>query len=301
MQLDISSNSLPVYEALASQVRLRILQLISEKEYNITELSEVLGISKAITTKHIQKLEAARLIRCKKRPAKSGVQKIPRLSVDTIEITFPTKIYHSLSKHTFQIPLGHYTNFEVSPTCGLATTSEVVGKLDDPLSFVLPDRVNASLLWFSEGFIEYKIPNTLEEGQHLQMLEISMEISSEFPYSNNIWPSDISFMINDVPVGTWTCPGNYSDVRGFYTPDWWNDDLSQYGLLKHLRVSETNCTIDGEKLSSATLADLHIEKDAFIDFRIRIKEDAVNKGGVTLFGNGFGNHAQDIIVNLYYS
>ena len=29
MQLDISSNSLPVYEALASQVRLRILQLIS--------------------------------------------------------------------------------------------------------------------------------------------------------------------------------------------------------------------------------------------------------------------------------
>ena len=91
MQLDISPNSLPVYEALSSQVRLRILQLISEKDYNITELSEVLGISKAITTKHIQKLEAARLIHCKKRPAKSGVQKIPHLCVDTIEITFPTK------------------------------------------------------------------------------------------------------------------------------------------------------------------------------------------------------------------
>ena len=63
MQLDITPNSLPVYEALASNVRLQILQLISERDYNITELSESLGLSKAIITKHIQKLEETRLIR----------------------------------------------------------------------------------------------------------------------------------------------------------------------------------------------------------------------------------------------
>lgn len=221
--------------------------------------------------------------------------------MDTIDITFPTKIYRSLSKYTSQIPLGHYTNFEVMPTCGLATKTEIVGKLDDPLSFVQPDRVNASLLWFSEGFVEYKIPNALSDNQTLRMIEISMEIASEFPYSNNVWPSDITFLLNQIPVGTWTCPGNFSDVRGFYTPDWWDDNLSQYGLLKHLRINENNCTIDGEALSRVSLSDLHIENCQFINFRIQVAENAQNKGGVTLFGNGFGNHAQDIIVNLYYS
>ncbi len=186
-------------------------------------------------------------------------------------------------------------------TCGLATKTEIVGKLDDPLSFVQPDRVNASLLWFSEGFVEYKIPNALSDNQTLRMIEISMEIASEFPYSNNVWPSDITFLLNQIPVGTWTCPGNFSDVRGFYTPDWWDDNLSQYGLLKHLRINENNCTIDGEALSRVSLSDLHIENCQFINFRIQVAENAQNKGGVTLFGNGFGNHAQDIIVNLYYS
>ena len=161
MQLDISSNSLPIYEALASSVRLELLRLISAGDYSITELSKKLNLSKAIITKHIQKLEAARLITSKKIPGKSGVKKIPHLAVDTIEITFPTQIYHSFSMYTTSIQLGHYTNFEVVPTCGLATAENIVGKLDDPLSFVEPSRVNASLLWFSEGYVEYKIPTWL--------------------------------------------------------------------------------------------------------------------------------------------
>ena len=112
MQLDISSNSLPIYEALASSVRLELLRLISAGDYSITELSKKLNLSKAIITKHIQKLEAARLITSKKIPGKSGVKKIPHLAVDTIEITFPTQIYHSFSMYTTSIQLGHYTNFE---------------------------------------------------------------------------------------------------------------------------------------------------------------------------------------------
>lgn len=301
MQLDISQNSLPIYEALASNVRLELLRLISCHDYSITELSEKLGLSKAIITKHIQKLEAARLITSKKLPGKSGVKKVPHLAVDTIEITFPTKIYHSFSMYTSHVQLGHYTNFEVVPTCGLATAESIVGKLDDPLAFVEPDRVNASLLWFSEGFVEYKIPNNLSEEQVPEMLELSMEIASEFPYSNNAWPSDISFFVNGNHIGTWTCPGNFSDTRGFYTPDWWDDNLSQYGLLKHLRISHTNCTIDGQKISDLSLDDLNIKDSQFINFRIEVSSDAKNKGGVTLFGKDFGNHPQDIIANLYYS
>lgn len=301
MQLDISSNSLPVYEALASSVRLQILTLISNREYNITELSETLHLSKAIITKHIQKLEEAHLVQCKRQPGKSGLQKIPFLAVDNIEISFPSKIYHSYSTHLMKIQLGHYSNFEVSPTCGLATPTEIVGKLDTPFSFVEPNRVNAELLWFSEGFVEYKIPNALTEEQHPELLEISLEIASEFPYSNNVWPSDIYFELNGVRIGTWTCPGNFSDVRGFYTPQWWDDSLSQYGLLKHIRVSHSNSTIDGETLSSITLKDLRLNERQFIDFRIGVDNKAKNKGGITIFGSSFGNHPQDIVAKLFYS
>lgn len=301
MQLDISQNSLPVYEALSSHVRLNILRLISEKEYSVTELSETLHLSKAIITKHIQKLEEAHLIHCKRTPGKSGVKKIPILAVDNIEIQFPSQIYRSYSTYDTNIQVGHYTNFQVFPTCGLATSGNIVGKLDDPLAFVEPERVNASLLWFSEGFVEYKIPNHLTENQQPELLEISMEIASEFPYSNNVWPSDIYFSINGTVIGTWTCPGNFSDVRGFYTPAWWGDNLSQYGLLKHLRISHNNCTIDGEPLSDVTLEDLHIKESQFLDFQIGVSPAAKNKGGLTLFGNGFGNHPQDIVVKLFYS
>lgn len=301
MQLDISQRSLPVYEALSSSVRLNILQLISNKDYSITELAEQLGLSKAIVTKHIQKLEAAHLIGSKKIPGKSGAKKVPHLAVDNIEITFPTKIYHSYQLYSSSIRLGHYSNFEVTPTCGLVTPTEIVSKLDDPLAFVNSARVDASLLWFSEGFVEYKVPNNLTAEQEPQLLEFSMEIASEFPYSNNVWPSDISFYVNNVLIGTWTCPGNFSDARGFYTPDWWDDDLSQYGLLKHIRINDTHCTIDGEDLSEVTLSQLHIKEHQFIDFRIAVASNAINKGGVTLFGKEFGNYPQDIVTNLYYT
>ncbi len=53
----------------------------------------------------------------------------------------------------------------------------------------------------------------LEEDQHLEMLEISMEIASEFPFSNNNWPSDITFSLNNKYLGTWTSPGDFSDIR----------------------------------------------------------------------------------------
>ena len=46
----------------------------------------------------------------------------------------------------------------------------------------------------------------------ITQLTVSAELSSEAPGVNNQWPSDISFSINDVLVGTWTSPGDFGDV-----------------------------------------------------------------------------------------
>lgn len=75
MQLEIDQSSLIVYEALASEVRLKIIQLLSKNKMNIKDLAKELQISSAIVTKHIQKLEDAGIIKTELVPGKSGRQK----------------------------------------------------------------------------------------------------------------------------------------------------------------------------------------------------------------------------------
>lgn len=54
MQLEIDKSSLVVYEALASEVRIKIIQLLSKNKMNIKDLAEELKISSPIVTKHIK-------------------------------------------------------------------------------------------------------------------------------------------------------------------------------------------------------------------------------------------------------
>lgn len=302
MQLYLDNISLEVYKALASETRLTILNLLADTPSTVSALAQTMNISKAIMSRHIKILEDANLIHLSKSFASSDQRKkVYTLRVDKANINFPKKIYLPYEKITSEIKLGYYSDFDVLPSCGLVSNQKVIEALDDPRVFVSNERINASLLWFSDGYVEYKIPNTLEANQHPQMLEISLEIASEFPISNNTWPSDITFTINGIPVGTWTSPGNYSDVRGKLTPKWWNENYSQYGLLKHLRINNADTGIDGEWLSDVRLADLNLEDSQFITLRIGIEKDARNKGGITIFGEDFGNHPQNILLSLFYS
>lgn len=66
MQLQINEESLPVYKALASKTRIKIIQLLSKNKMNIKELAQALGISSAITTMHVKKLEEANIIKSEK-------------------------------------------------------------------------------------------------------------------------------------------------------------------------------------------------------------------------------------------
>lgn len=63
MQLEINQEALPVYEALASNVRIKIIQLLAKNKMNVKELAQELGLSSAIITVHIKKLEEAKIIK----------------------------------------------------------------------------------------------------------------------------------------------------------------------------------------------------------------------------------------------
>ena len=92
---------------------------------------------------------------------------------------------------------------------------------------------------------------------------------------------------------------DFGDKRGRFTPAWWSSDINQYGLLKVLKINQKGSWIDGVKLSNVTLDDLNIGQNS-LDFRIEVSEEDGEPGGLTIYGAGFGNYDQDIIVRLYY-
>ncbi|MBP3953557.1 ArsR/SmtB family transcription factor [Bacillus suaedae] len=300
MQLDISAQSLPVYEALASQVRLNIIHHLSIRPMNIRELADAVSLSSAIMTMHIKKLEKAGIIRTEMIPGKAGIQKLCVLNVDLIEINFPHLEARFNECHQSELSVGHYTDFAVEPTCGLATDQKIIGEFDEPRYFLDPERVNAKVIWFSKGYVEYRIPNFLLSSHRPQELEISLELSSEAPLTNENWPSDISFYLNNIHLGCWTSPGDFGDRPGRYTPSWWPKVINQYGILKLVRITSKGTFLDGNKISEVTIEDVEIRSKQWT-FKISNEDDAAHIGGVTIFGKDFGNYNQDIIFRLFYT
>ena len=288
-------------KALASQPRLAILAYLDDRVVNINEIAKALGMSSSSVTGHIQILERGGLVRTEAKPASHGLQKLCARTFDHITIHLPRVRNQAHKSLQVSMPIGAYSDFQVSPTCGLASEHRIIGIMDDPSSFYEPDRIYAQLVWFRVGYLEYRFPNNLPSGAILQNLELSMEICSEAPLHHLDWPSDITLWINDVEVGTWTSPGDFGGERGQLTPMWWESKDSQYGLLKTWKVSCEEAFIDGVRLGKVCLDDLAISTHPYISVRIGVKPDAYNIGGINIFGEKFGNYPQPIILKLDYT
>lgn len=296
---EIDAASLPLYEALASGVRLDIIRHLSDRSLNIKELAERLGLSSAIVTMHVRKLEAGGLVTTEMVRKEGGTHKMCSLAADHIQIQLPKRQGAQRSYHESVIPVGHYTNFDIYPTCGLATGAKLIGQFDDPRYFLEPERMHAQVLWFGKGFVEYRIPNYLLPGQTPEQIEISMELGSEAPGTNDNWPSDIRFYLNGQSLGIWTSPGDYGGSRGRYTPEWWPISINQYGLLKVLRIDQSGAYIDGQRMSGTSLDDLPLDRNHWT-LRLAVEEASAHVGGLTLYGEGFGNYNQPILFRVYY-
>ena len=301
METIVSENNLALFEALASKVRIKIIELLGQEPMIMKDLASSLGLSNSIITVHVKKLEKAGLVRTEMIPGKGASQKLCTLVADRMELVFPSKGLIPRNFHICNISIGHFTDFDVQPTCGLASKYKIIGGgFDDPRYFLDPERVDAKILWFSIGYITYKIPNYLKPEEEPEELEITMELASEAPLSNDHWPSDISFTFNGYPIGKWTSPGDFGGTRGRFTPEWWNINMNQYGLLVQIRVNGDGTFIEGTKVSDYTIHDVDIRRLQW-DLKLEVKEDAENIGGLTIYGAGFGNYYQDIVCKLTYT
>lgn len=291
-------SGLKIFKALSSEIRIEILNLLAK--YNslyLNEIAEKLHLTNGAVTMHIKKLEESGLIEIITSPGKHGIQKVCYLCEDQLTVEFRPKAEENL--YECQIKVGHYTNYHVEPTCGLATKESIIGEFDDPRYFADPQRINAGIIWFSEGFIEYRIPNYLKRNEIFKELQFIMELGSEAPSYNNNWPSDIYFYLNDIELGYWTSPGDFGDKIGKYNPHWWPHHLNQYGMLKLLRINEEGTFIDGCRISNVTMSDIGLNAKSNINFKLAVSSNQ-NGGGITIFGKDFGNYHQDIVVRVLY-
>lgn len=284
--------------ALNSDLRLKIIHILSKESLNITQLCEYLKIPQSTCTLNIKILQDANIISTKIIPAKKkGIQKVCSLKYGRILLSFNGMSYFSQDTQTFvtEMPVGLFTNYEVFPPCGIVSDSNVIGQFDTPSSFLSPLRAGAGLIWFSYGFIEYRFSKDIYDGKkNIKSITLSIEICSEFPSYNNTWLSDITLWLNDIELGTWTSPADFGGTRGQLTPDWWDINSTQFGLLTNWKISSNGTYVNKDKVSDISIHNLNIDKANAFNFRIGVKENAERRGGINIFGNSFGNFEQGI-------
>lgn len=293
--------SFEIAKALSTELRIGILEEITKKPSNVNEIAERFGLPPSTAAINIKKLEDAGLIATEMVPGTRGTQKICRVVHGKIIIDLSSEEPEKTENQIVQtMPIGHYSDCFVVPTCGLINEKDIIGQFDVPSSFYEPDRVTAQILWFKQGYVEYNFPNKIPYGCVPQTITVSMEICSEAPMYNLSWPSDITMWINDHEIGSWTSPGDFGGERGLLTPEWWGLENTQYGLWKSWRVSGEGAFIDGTKISSVSIKDVGLGNNPSIKVRIGVKPDAVNVGGINLFGRAAGNYRSDLLMRIDY-
>lgn len=295
------NDGLELFKALGSEIRIEIIKiLLNNSGMSMNELAAQLNVTNGALTSHIKKLEDCGIVTISSETVGHGNQKICTVRLDKILIDFENQ---EIDNNIFQteIKVGYYSDFNVYPTCGLASSTKIIGIEDDTRYFTHPDRYDADILWFTKGYVEYNIPNFIPNSHIIDQITLSLELGSEAPGVNNVWPSDIHFYINNTLIGFWTSPGDFGDMKGIFTPEWWYSNWNQYGLLKLIVINNSGTFIDGLQVSGVTIRDLKLSIPAILKFKIEVPESAKHVGGVTIFGKSFGNYSQDIVAKIHYS
>lgn len=300
MNLDDKEQLALIAKALSSEVRIEMLTVLRQKESNVNELAEVLGIPASSAAAHVKVLEEAGIIRTNLVPGVRGSMKVCSIDLDHLYVEMRTEKNPNQDVEVYKMPVGSYTDYRVAGTCGLCGTKGPIGVEDAPRSFYDPERFEAQILWFQSGYVEYRFPNQSLLKKKLEALEFSCELCSEDHEYNMDWPSDITLWINGKEAAIYECPSDFGDRRGKRNPEWWPDKNTQYGVLKRWRIEKDGTYLDEKKVSDKGICDYDLNEKEYIAVRLGISEDAVHQGGVNLFGEEFGDYGQNLVLTLIF-
>lgn len=293
-----------VAKALSIPTRVQIILLVSKESMSVNEIAEALDLPISTVSMHVNVLLDAGLLFSAQQPGVRGRKKVCSRKIDFLKFDFVEQFQLDTDESVVvNMPIGYYTSAEgIQASCGIAGEHYYLSPDDDPKSFFEPSHFEAQLIWLSSGILEYKFPNgALANDNVANKLSFSLELCSEISNYRNDWPSDITIWINGQEVCTYTSPGDFGGRRGKLNPSWWSDTYTQYGLLKTFSVNHEGTFIDGIKASQVTIDQLKLGDGDYISFKIGVKADADNCGGLNIFGEKFGDYQQNIVMHLEYS
>jgi predicted transcriptional regulator len=292
----------PIMKALGSPLRLAILRTLMSRPMHVHEIAQALDIPVSTAALNIRELEDSGLLITDQQPGARGVMKLCSRRLDSLMVNLIPSTTPLESVQTFSLPIGCYSFAEdIEPTCGLASAEEPIGEYDNPRSFYVPERFGAQLLWLRQGYITYHFALLRAYEMDIKRIEISCELCSEAPCSCDPWKSDIDMSINGTPIGTYVSPADFGGRRGLVTHPWWDDVSTQFGMLRTWSVTQHGSFIDSAQVSDVKIADLRLNELPFAAVRIGVSKDAVNVGGMNLFGRGFDDFPQDLVMRVFYS
>ena len=285
-----------IMQALSASVRRKIMCLLRSSCYSIAELAKILKLPVSTVSFHINILKKAGLISVTIKRNSRGNAKLISRQIDNLSIDFNSESENKKRlQYVQEIPLGSFSDVNVQAGCGMASESEILIADDMPGAFFAPQRLKAQIIWFSKGYIEYRIPNYMLKDRGVKAILLSMEICSEAPNFRNDWKSDITFWVNGVEVANYCSLGDFGGRRGRLNPEWWSDYSSQYGIVKTIKITNDCVYLDETAVSTQTIKKLNLTKGDYFIFRIGVKEDAKNQGGVNIFGEKFGDFSQGLM------
>lgn len=200
-------------KGLASAPRLEILRFLGSHTCSVNEIAEAFNMPSSTAALHINQLEKIGTHPNRIKACQPWSQKVCVRLYDQVVISLPSGDRITDNVIDIPMPIGAYVDCSVVPTCGLVSHTGIIGHLDDPETFYDPERVNAQLLWFRHGYVEYRFPNRSRTNGILESLQVSFEVCSEAPLHDPNWPSNITVSINDLEIGTWTSPGDFGGTR----------------------------------------------------------------------------------------
>ena len=291
-----------VCKALSSEMKLEILKLLVERPMTISQLAKHFYLPMSSMCLHVKALEEAGLIALKPKPGVRGTKKMCGIITSDISIDLFAHVDQVTRKPPVHVdmPVGNYSQCEVTPPCGIASANFYIYEEDSPYGFYSPERTSASLVWLTSGYLKYQFPNSSLKDEDADHVEFSFELCAEAPGYNNEWPSDIDLLLNDKWITTFHLAGDYGGRRGIYNPSWWSDSNTQYGEYKNIHVTHKGCFVDEMKISEETLESLKLTEGYSFSFTLRVDPKSPHVGGMNLFGKFFGDYAQDIVMKVEY-
>jgi predicted transcriptional regulator len=287
-----------VARALSVPSRIDIISLLYQKPLSIVEVAQELKIPASSVGVHIKILEEAGIIKTTKKTLDGAVFKICHVQKYLVNIILRSSKDNINQVSSVQIPIGSFTNCYADFPCGLISESRFIGTEDELRSFFLLEKSQSQLIWMSKGFLEYKAPNIVPKYKKPKKLSLSMELCSEAPGFDETYKSDIYLSVNDIDCGFYRAEGDYGLRRGIYTPNFWQNGLTQYGKLVTWSIDDSGVYLNYKKIMDRTLKDFKIEESSCITFKLESKEESEYCGGFNLFGEKAGDYNQSIILTV---